>query len=461
MAGLADMLVQTELQHSTDVPDFAGSIQKGTELAQHAEQVKQQRAALEQKKQELEMSKLDKIANLYKVGSEMTEGRSRNIFLGTTVPNAIKALGWGDKIHPDNQQILSVNPDVAKVIAQSGASPAEVAQILADPEKMAPYASKNKIEQVKATDANAPVTPGIQVPDQLDGAMNKLRTELRYGGKINLGDLQDPAKRQAFLNRSGLDGDTLNEVMNTFPKGLADAEKEGIQNQATRQNALLRNSSLDDRTRNQLVLQTQAQVNKDPTLVNFDQRAVGARRLIGLANDALSSKDPESRIKKTQQLMNSIAQEEAALVSGKSNFAEGTVEEARYSNAAAELKTLKDKFSSLFTSNGTVTDVKELTSAIKNAKVMARELGARYASDIDERFDTLSAGAIPEQQTILDSKRQAYKHKFNGAFSNDEKHYSLSNGKSYSADEIRAMLRGNAGLRDKIDPKILKEVESN
>lgn len=483
MADISSMIVQNAFNDMSQQPDlagaFTGGVQHGAQLAQTVENIQKQKADIENQKQQIQLAKIAKLNDLYETGGKLPEGKLRNAYMKNIIPNAAKALGADQWIHPANQEIMNADPSVLGALKQSVPDLKSQLGVLAEPDGLAKVAAS--VEQYKAQQAltplpsagqqnmtpanapdaqpaqSAPMTPNPdlqgqqtqgaaqpqsqapqrsqEVQDEMSQTLKThLETRLRQG-LLNMSDLAGP-KGQFIAQSLGYDPATLKDVLETYPSTLTTAEKEGIQNNAMANNARIRNAGLDERQRKQLVVQTQNEINKDTMLNNFDQRAVGARRLTGLIDNALTEKDPTKRVAKTKQLLGAVAAEESALVTGKNNFSEGSTERAAYESAAAEMATLKDKFGSFISKDGTVTDVQGLTAALKNARVQAHELGRSYVNEINAHLDTLTAGAIPEQQKIFDDKKKAFKDKFDGAF---EVHTFKVRGQDLTIDQIKAL----------------------
>lgn len=157
MASITDLLITGAQQTASQTPDYSKSFAQGAELAQNLERLKQNREELELRKEEAAQQKLTKIGSLYDTAAKMPEGKGRNAFLKSYIPNAIKALGFGDKIDPTVQEMLSATPQAvsyiqAKLTDQSLALP-DVYEALANPEKMATLMSKTELEKFGGAEA--------------------------------------------------------------------------------------------------------------------------------------------------------------------------------------------------------------------------------------------------------------------------------------------------------------------
>lgn len=458
MASISDMITQNALQNATQAPDLTGDIQKGAQLAQTVQNIQMQRQNLDIAKQDLEMRKWQRVGELSELGSKL-EGPARSTFLNQIYPAALTSL-TGGQIHPMNQDLLSKDPQVGAFLfdkaKQGDMSLTQIKGTLGDPEQATAVQASDEFKQWQAQKALKPtVDTSALYNSQTEEARNRLQTLLRKGtsnGGIDMSGIaaakDDPVKMQQLLARTGIDKlgglPVLSAALDQYQPTLSSAEKEGIQNDALFRSRALAygpNGPMEQRNKIQVALQTQNQVNKDTTLNSFDQRAVGARRLTTLIDNALSSKNPADRVARTKQLMNAVAGEEAALISGKNNFAEGTAERAAYDNAQAQLGALKDKFSSLFTPEGTVTDAAGLTAQLKNAKVQANELGQSYVNELNDRLDTIATeqGALPEQVKIYEGKKAAFQKKYKDSFQGEKTYDIGRNGRTLTAAQIRAL----------------------
>lgn len=474
MASIMDMINQSA-QAAQTAPDITGAVHSGVQLAQAVQNIQSQRAEIENKKQQLDLSKWERLAQMGQIFKDMPEGPNKQSFSRDVFPAAMDAL-IGDKIHPMNKSMVSKDPSYMTYLMKQHSdglrSLDEIKQRAGDPELMAEDMASPDFIKYKAGEQLKATPEALAIQDRFSAeAKSRLVTALEAGksGKgITFDQLarakNDPRERKILQSQLGLDRlggeETLNDVLNTYPQALEAASKVGIQHDATSRDAALRTSGLDKRTSSQITLQTQNQVNNNPFLNGFDQRAVGARRLIGLIDNALNEKDPKKKVARTQQLVNAVSAEESQLVTGKANFAEGSREEAAYKNAESDLAALKDKFSSLITPEGTVTDVKELSAQLKNARNQANELGQSYVNEINNHLDTITTeeGALPEQLAIYKGKKDAFRKKFEGNF-HGEKQYPLGkNGRTVTGSELKGFLQERPEFKKYYDPKTLKEI---
>ena len=57
------------------------------------------------------------ISGWYEIASKMPEGKDRNAFVNSFIPEGINALGLGDKIHPVTTEMFQGNPNLARYMA--------------------------------------------------------------------------------------------------------------------------------------------------------------------------------------------------------------------------------------------------------------------------------------------------------------------------------------------------------
>jgi hypothetical protein len=112
MAGsIADMLVQGTIQAGQKAGD---DIKTGAQLAQTVEQIASNRAMLEQKRQELQMQKVEKLTTAMEVGAKMKSKSARNAYFKNYIPNMQNALGLQDFIPQETMAMIQADPEQAK-----------------------------------------------------------------------------------------------------------------------------------------------------------------------------------------------------------------------------------------------------------------------------------------------------------------------------------------------------------
>lgn len=139
------------------IGDVAGSIHKGAELAQTINNIQTQRAQIEQKKQEIDMQKIEKIGSWYEKAADMPDGAARRAFIKNYIPQGINALGMGDRIHPVVQEMLASEPIMPAYlktkIANGEIKYADVLEAMQDPEKMAGLMQRTELEKFGGIEA--------------------------------------------------------------------------------------------------------------------------------------------------------------------------------------------------------------------------------------------------------------------------------------------------------------------
>lgn len=131
MAGIADMLVQGAMQSAQQSGEqLSSGIKTGAALAEQVERIQQNRALMEQKKQEMQQSKITKVAELYETAGKM-EGKGQRFMYEKAIPNTIKALGVEDFFPESTHAILSSEPNaVPFLLSQVRQDPAKYDSII-------------------------------------------------------------------------------------------------------------------------------------------------------------------------------------------------------------------------------------------------------------------------------------------------------------------------------------------
>lgn len=111
---IADMIVASGLQSSKEVPDLAGSLTKGVELASHIERTKQAREQIEMQKQQHQLNKVDKLTSAMEVGAKIKSKSARNAYFKNYIPQMQAALGLQDFIPPETMAMIQADPEEAK-----------------------------------------------------------------------------------------------------------------------------------------------------------------------------------------------------------------------------------------------------------------------------------------------------------------------------------------------------------
>lgn len=126
MATLSEMFLSgIQKQEGTSL-DSASGAAVGAQLAQLQQAKVAQKAALQKQAQDLEMAKLEKIGGAFDTWAKMPEGAGKKIYAEKFVPNLIMSLGYQDKIHPLNLEMMMKDQQIgAGVVAaiRNGANP--------------------------------------------------------------------------------------------------------------------------------------------------------------------------------------------------------------------------------------------------------------------------------------------------------------------------------------------------
>lgn len=156
MGNIAEMLIGSAFQHAQDAPagpDIAGSMAKGIELATHVEQVKNQRAQIEQKKQEQQLQKFEKVGNWIETAAKMPDGAAKKAFVNKYIPTGIQALGIGDQIDPSVLDMIKGDPNLGSFIVSRIRNGDDDLRVLTSPEGVASLAASPAYAQFGGVEA--------------------------------------------------------------------------------------------------------------------------------------------------------------------------------------------------------------------------------------------------------------------------------------------------------------------
>ena len=111
MATLADLLVQGTMEGAQKTGEnFMGGVKTGAALAESIENMRNQRAQIEQQKQQVQVQKFDKVGSWFEAASKMEEGASKKAFVNDFIPKGIQALGLQDQIDPTALKMFQGDP---------------------------------------------------------------------------------------------------------------------------------------------------------------------------------------------------------------------------------------------------------------------------------------------------------------------------------------------------------------
>ncbi len=193
------------------------------------------------------------------------------------------------------------------------------------------------------------------------------------------------------------------------PQQLA-MSKELLQAHATIEAGKAKQQGFEDRITSQQITSAQGQVGKIMTNSQFDQMAEGSIRTRKLIDNAMNETDPTKKVARTQQLLTTLAEEQAKLVSGKSNFSESTAEGIAIRQSDATLSKLLDQLR-----KGS-TDVKTLDAKLQNARNEVNELGGSYVNAIHRQIDAGAEYATDVQAPTWAKAKGAVTKKYGAYF---------------------------------------------
>jgi len=195
MANIAEMLVAQGLQSSQNVPDASAGFAKGAELAGHIEKVRQQRAALEQQKEESRLAKMkdmsDSIGKMKDLSPKARTGYKQYLI------SKAQSYGVDDVFSPDRIELIGTDEDsigkfqtLVDDVAAGRTTMSDATSIIKDdasfhsiqPDSMAKIseaglvATKNR-EAMKRTIAAGELAMGRQLQGQAAAPGVKLRTD--------------------------------------------------------------------------------------------------------------------------------------------------------------------------------------------------------------------------------------------------------------------------------------------
>jgi hypothetical protein len=169
MADLADMLVQSALQTTANstpkiAENFNSGVQIGAQLAQQVETAQQNRIALEERKQKLQIDKIGKVMDSIEKGHTFKDKAAQSIYFKKHVPGMIKALKLEEFFGGETLEYVQQSPEArAKLIGLRldiqdkinrgelrGSQIIEYAQSkLSDPEELMSLDTDSLLEQQK------------------------------------------------------------------------------------------------------------------------------------------------------------------------------------------------------------------------------------------------------------------------------------------------------------------------
>lgn len=176
MASLAEQLVGSALESSQKGPDLAGALssgmQQGSQIAQHIEQVRQNRAELEQKKEAIQTAKLQKFGDDVSKIHEFKDSAARSGYVKfLKSQNQQLKLGVPDEAldfafaGPDN--IARVGT-LQTMVGEGTITGPQAISILQDPSKFAEIVPKNKYLEANGDQFKGADMKDVDVQDASD-----------------------------------------------------------------------------------------------------------------------------------------------------------------------------------------------------------------------------------------------------------------------------------------------------
>jgi hypothetical protein len=135
----------------------------------------------------------------------------------------------------------------------------------------------------------------------------------------------------------------------------------------------------------------------------------GGKRALSLIDEVESAKDPDERLKATKQFRTLLANEEARLVTQKSNYGEGTAANVAIDSFASRAKDLAGK----------VLDEPEDTVSpenLKQARLFYTELSGQYMNAHDRLATQQLGGATAAQRKAILGRAQQFQKSYAKAF---------------------------------------------
>lgn len=201
MATIAERLLGIASESiQQNAPDIAGGMTKGIELAQQAEQINMQRQKLEQDKQTLQMTRIDKFVGAIQNAYKFKDPRDRKAYTTTFLPKYRDQLGLTE-VFPDETLQFGLGSDenygrtatVVNMVANRQLSHEDAIAIFNDPQRFAeitptpPEFIKEAPNLAKAVEfARAQKDKFINSKMQADAALGKQVQGQEASGEVEL-----------------------------------------------------------------------------------------------------------------------------------------------------------------------------------------------------------------------------------------------------------------------------------
>lgn len=269
MASILDMASQNFMANN-QAPDLGGAMLKGAELAQHVQTIQSQRADIENKKQNLELTKWERAGQLGEVYNKMENGPTKQAFGRNIYTPGLQVL-LGDQLHPGSKNLAISDPSYLAYsmdeVRAGNRTFAEAKKKASDPELTGEDMASQSFLNYKAQKKIAALPQAQEMQDQLSyQAKNNIVTSIeagKSGGGMTPAELYkartDPDVRAAVIKKLGIDKlggeETFNDVMNAYAKDIETSAKVGLQHDAAYRQAELtqgpRQGQLDTRKTDQ------------------------------------------------------------------------------------------------------------------------------------------------------------------------------------------------------------------
>jgi hypothetical protein len=196
MADVADMLLQQGFKNASEVPDVAGAMTKGAQLAESINQIQLSRAQFEQQKQQQYVAKIEKFSSLYETAAKLPPGSARNNLYKTVIPKTRDALGLQAEFPDDSLQMINSAPEVigylkAKVEAGDMTLP-QLLQSMQDPQWIA-----DNIPAALQEKAGQDLTP--QVTDSMESLQAAESTRIQQAATKENARIMAQNREQAAI----------------------------------------------------------------------------------------------------------------------------------------------------------------------------------------------------------------------------------------------------------------------
>lgn len=227
MATLAEMFIN-DVQQQNAQPLSKSDVgwHMGAQLAERQQQAQAAQAALQQKKQELELAKYEKVGSWFEAASKMPDGPDKKAFKENFIPNGIQAMGLQDKIHPMVLEMMTKNSKLATGVISAIRNREVPVSALGDPETIAkeyPHLLRlGSAQEIAALSAEYPTEFGKAEEQALDREASVKAAGMRAGGTQERFDTKLKTSLADKVNALGIPDIkvSLNNLNSVVPGGL-------------------------------------------------------------------------------------------------------------------------------------------------------------------------------------------------------------------------------------------------